>query len=174
MQAQIRKILSKHWKISSREINRKMILLRKAGNFFREYYSVIKNKPYIKINIVFAGIILLIIAYSGIFSPAKNNYPVTCIHQELTGLSCFSCGLSHSFSLIVRGKVGEAYQWNIYGMRIFLFFVSQLLMRVFFSVRYLKNEKTRNWLIYYDIAGSILIFTIAFYPFFRQLVISLF
>ncbi len=150
-----------------------MTLLRKASKFSREFFSGIKNKPYIIINIVFAGVILLILIYSGIFSPDKNNYPVTCIHEKLSGLPCFSCGLSHSFSLIIRGRVEEAYQWNIYGMRVFIFFVSQFLMRIIFSVCYQKNENIRNWLIWYDIAGSILIFAIAFYPFFRQLVLSL-
>lgn len=151
-----------------------MTLSRKVSNSFREFSSGIRNKPYLIINIVFAGVILLVLAYSGIFSPDINNYPITCIHEKLTGLPCFSCGLSHSFSLIIRGRIEEAYQWNLYGMRVFLFFVSQLLMRIFFSVFYQKNENSRNWLIWYDIAGSILIFAIAFYPFFRQLVLSLF
>jgi hypothetical protein len=151
-----------------------MTLSGKVSNFLHEFFSGIRGKPYLIINIVFAGVILLVLAYSGIFSPDKNNYPVTCIHEKLTGLPCFSCGLSHSFSLILRGRVEEAYRWNIYGMRIFLFFVSQLLMRISFSVFYHKNEDSRNWLIWYDIAGSILMFAIAFYPFFRQLVLELF
>jgi hypothetical protein len=151
-----------------------MTLLRKANNFIQVFFSEIKNKPYLKINLVFAGVILLVIAYSGIFSPDKDNYPVTCIHEKLTGLKCFSCGLSHSFSLVIRGRVGEAYQWNVYGMRVFLFFVSQLLMRIFFSVYYQRNEINNNWLIFYDIAGSLILFTITFFPFFRLLVISLF
>jgi hypothetical protein len=142
-----------------------MTLSGKVSNFFLELSSGIRDKPYLIINIVFAGVI---------FSPDKDNYPVACIHAKLTGMPCFSCGLSHSFSLIVRGRVEEAYQWNLYGMRVFLFFVSQLLMRIFFSVFYQKNENSRNWLIWYDIAGSIFIFAIAFYPFFRQLVLGLF
>jgi hypothetical protein len=147
---------------------------RRVNNFFREFFSGIRNHPYLIVNLVFAGVILTIMVYSGIFSPDKNNYPVICIHEKLTGLPCFSCGLSHSFSLIIRGRLEEAYQWNIYGMRVFLFFVSQLLMRIFFSVSYCRNEHSREWLIWYDIAGSVLILAIAFYPFFRQLVLALF
>jgi hypothetical protein len=119
-------------------------------------------------------VIFLIIAYSGIFSPDTNNYPVACLHEKLTGLPCFSCGLSHSFSLIIRGRLAEAYQWNVYGMRVFLFFFSQLVMRIIFSVVYLRNTDYRKWLIWYDITGSVLLFAIAFYPFFRQLAVSLF
>jgi hypothetical protein len=150
-----------------------MTLSKKANNFFQALSSGFWSEPYIKINIVFAGVILLVLAYSGIFSPDKNNYPVVCIHQKLTGQPCFSCGLSHSFSLIVRGRIEEAYKWNHYGMRVFLFFISQFLMRIFFTYFYLKTAKFRNELIMYDIAGSILIFAIAFYPFFRQLILSL-
>lgn len=150
-----------------------MTLLKKASNSFRHFSSGIRSEPYIKINIVFAGVILLVLAYSGIFSPDKNNYPVVCIHQKLTGQTCFSCGLSHSFSLILKGRIEEAYKWNIYGMRVFIFFISQLLMRILFTVFYLKNENHNMWLIRYDIAGSFLLFAISFYPFFRQLVVSL-
>jgi hypothetical protein len=150
-----------------------MIQLKKKNNLLRLFFSGIRNEPYLKINIILAGVILLVLAYSGIFSPDKDNYPVTCIHEMVTGLPCFSCGLSHSFSLIVRGRIEEAYQWNVYGMRVFLFFVSQLLMRITFSVFYKKNAGSRNWLIYYDIAGTILIFSISFYPFIRQLITAM-
>lgn len=147
---------------------------KKENNFIRKNFSGIKNNPYLIINLILAGVILLIIVYSGIFSPDKNNYPVVCIHEKLTGQPCFSCGLSHSFSLIVRGRFAEAYTWNVYGMRVFIFFVAQLLMRIIFSALYMKNEESRKWLIWYDAAGSILIFAIAFYPFFRQMILNLF
>jgi hypothetical protein len=146
---------------------------KKANNFFPQFISGIKSSPYLKINIVFAGVIALIIAYSGIFSPDRNNYPVVCIHERLTGLPCFSCGLSHSFSLIVRGRIAEANQWNIYGMRVFLFFASQLIMRIWFSVLWIKRPAYAQQVIRYDIAGSVIIFLITFYPFFRQLVFGL-
>ena len=151
-----------------------MTLSRKANSFLPGFFSGIRNHPYLIINFVFAGVILLVLVYSGIFSPDKNNYPIICIHEKLTGLPCFSCGLSHSFSLIIRGRIEEAYQWNIYGMRVFVFFASQLLMRIVFSLFYNKFENIRKYLIRYDIAGSVLIFAIAFYPFFRQLVLELF
>jgi hypothetical protein len=124
-----------------------------------------RDDPYLIINIFFAGVILLIMAYSGFFSPDKNNYPVVCLHEKLTGEPCFSCGLSHSFSLIVRGRIDEAYQWNIYGMRVFLFFVSQLILRVAFSILYLRYTETRKQLILVDCVGSGLIFLISFWPF---------
>jgi len=134
----------------------------------------IRNEPYLIVNIIFAGVILLIIAYSGIFSPEKNNYPVVCIHEKLTGEPCVSCGLSHSFSLIVRGKIDEAYHWNHYGMQIFLFFAAQLLLRIAFSISYLKNRDTRKQLIIMDCIGSGVIFLVAFWPFIVNIVLSTF
>ena len=125
----------------------------------------LRNEPYLIINIFFAGVILLVFAYSGFFSPVRDNYPVTCIHEKLTGQTCVSCGLSHSFSLIVRGRVDEAYEWNRYGMRIFLFFAAQLIIRVAFSIFYMKYPDTRKQLIIIDCVGSGIIFLMAFWPF---------
>lgn len=161
-------------KIWSLEINAEMTQLKKGNDLIKNCFLMVRNEPYLIMNIVFTGVILLIIAYSGFFSPEKNNYPVFCIHQKLTGISCFSCGLSHSFSLILKGRVDEAYKWNIYGMRVFLFFISQLLMRVVFSFYYIKDETNRKGLINFDITGSILLFAIVFYPFFVQIFSDMF
>jgi hypothetical protein len=147
-----------------------MTLSRKANDFFYEFSSELKHQPYLIINTVFAIVLLLVLAYSVIFSPDKDNYPVTCIHEKLTGLSCFSCGLSHSFSLILRGRIEEAYEWNIYGMRVFLFFVSQLIIRMVFSIYFVKYTDTRKQLIIIDCIGSSLIFLISFWPFLSNLV----
>jgi Protein of unknown function (DUF2752) len=147
-----------------------MTLYLRKSKSLNQLKTSLRNEPYLFINIFFAGVILLIIAYSGIFSPDKDNYPVVCIHQKLTGQPCFSCGLSHSFSLIVRGRVSEAYQWNIYGMRVFLFFASQLILRIVFSIFYLKYPDTRKQLILVDCIGSGIIFLFAFWPFIANII----
>ena len=152
---------------------RKMILYKRKSRRTENQKVSLRNEPYLIINIIFAGVIFMIIAYSGIFSPEKDNYPVTCLHEKVTGEKCFSCGLSHSFSLIVRGKIGEAYQWNIYGMRVFLFFASQLILRVVFSLFYLRYTDTRKQLIIIDSAGSALIFLISFWPFIAHIISAL-
>jgi hypothetical protein len=103
--------------------------------------------------------------YSGIFSPDKNEYPVVCVHEKLTGEPCVSCGLSHSFSLILRGRLDEAYHWNQNGMRVFIFFAAQFFMRIVFSGAYLNHPDSRKQLISYDITGSSLLFLTAFMPF---------
>jgi len=144
----------------------KNMLLSKRKNKSAQNREVSYSKePYLLINIIFAGVIMLVFAYSGIFSPEKDNYPITCIHEKLTGEPCVSCGLSHSFSLIVRGRVDEAYQWNRYAMRVFLFFAAQLILRIAFSIFYVKYPDTRKQLIIVDCIGSGLIFFVAFWPF---------
>lgn len=130
--------------------------------------------PYLTINLVFAGLILLILAYSAIYSPDRNDYPVQCVHEQLTGQPCASCGISHSFSLIVRGRISEAYEWNQNGMRVFIFFVAQAVMRLVFSLFYFRYKPSRRQLILYDIAGSVLMFLISFMPFIRSIAAGLF
>jgi hypothetical protein len=142
-----------------------MKLFRRKSDLLQNPQARLFNEPYLIINIVFAGVILLIFLYSGFFSPDKDSYPVTCIHEKITGEPCVSCGLSHSFSLIVRARVEEAYRWNPYGMRIFLFFALQLLMRVSFSYYFLRYPDTRKQLIIVDCIGSGIIFLVAFWPF---------
>ena len=121
-----------------------------------------RSEPYLLINLIFTGVILLVFVYSGFFSPVKDNYPVVCIHEKLTGEPCISCGLSHSFSLVLRGKISEAYDWNVYGFRVFIFFASQLFMRIVFSIFYLKYPDTSKQLITYDISISIMLFLVTF------------
>jgi hypothetical protein len=128
------------------------------------------SEPYLILNIFFAGVIILVIAYSGIFSPDQSKYPIECLHEKLTGEPCFSCGLSHSFSLIVRGRFNEAYQWNIYGMRVFLFFFSQLILRIGFSIYYMEYPNTRKQLIIIDSIGSGGLFLITFWPFLENII----
>jgi hypothetical protein len=132
-----------------------------------------RSEPYLLINLILTGVILLVFAYSGFFSPVKDNYPVVCIHEKLTGEPCVSCGLSHSFSLIVRGRISEAYDWNIYGLRVFIFFAAQLLMRVVFSIFYIKYPDTNKQLITYDIGISLMLFLVSFLPFIEWIYKSL-
>jgi hypothetical protein len=150
-----------------------MTLKRKRNSINKLSLMRFRDEPYLILNIFFAGVIILMISYSGIFSPDKNSYPVVCLHEKITGSSCFSCGLSHSFSLIVRGRIQEANHWNIYGMRVFLFFVSQLLLRVYFSLNYIKYTNTRKQLIIIDSIGSGIICLITFFPFLESIVRSM-
>lgn len=142
-----------------------MILFRSKNRLDSGPVVSFRNDHYLLINLIFAGVILLVFAYSGFFSPVKDNYPVACIHEKITGEPCISCGLSHSFSLILRGRISEAFEWNVYGFRIFLFFALQLVMRIAFSIFYVKNSGTRKQLIIYDITASTVLFLVSFMPY---------
>jgi hypothetical protein len=141
-----------------------------TNNSFSELKERFRREPYLQVNLIFTGVIMLVFAYSGFFSPASDNYPVVCIHEKLTGEPCVSCGLSHSFSLIVRGRISEANEWNIYGLRVFIFFAAQLLMRIGFSVFYIKYPETGKQLITYDIAVSIMLFIVSFLPYIEWII----
>jgi len=145
----------------------------KSNSLYSLFMGRLRNEPYLLINIVLAGVIIMIFAYSGFFSPAKDNFPVTCIHEKLTGEQCISCGLSHSFSLIIRGRISEAYQWNMYGMQVFLFFATQLILRIVFSVFYIRFPSTGRQLIITDSIGSGLIFLIAFWPYISKIIMDI-
>ena len=82
--------------------------------------------------------------------------------------------MSHSFSLILQGRVDEAVEWNQFSVRVFLFFFLQLFLRVLFSVRYLKERTVamRNSIVTTDIIVTVAMFFLAFIPFLRFLVIS--
>jgi hypothetical protein len=151
-----------------------MILYRRKSKEGQKLSPKLSEEPYHIINIVLAGVIVFVLVYSGIFSPEKNSYPVACIHERLTGEPCFSCGLSHSFSLIVRGRIAEAYEWNKYGMRVFLFFIAQLFFRLDFLRLSVMRPANRKQLIIYDSIGSAIIFLISFWPFIASIFNSLF
>ena len=116
----------------------------------------------------------MIMGYSFFYSPDEENYPVPCIHEIMTGEPCPSCGLSHAFSLIVRGRIDEALQWNSQSMRVFLFFALQLVMRIALGTRILLTDKGLRQIAITDAAVSSAMALVAFFPFLRSLWLSLF
>ena len=54
-------------------------------------------------------------------------------------------------------------------MRVFLFFISQLILRIGFSHYYLKYNNTRRQLIIIDSIGSGVLFLITFWPFLENI-----
>lgn len=112
--------------------------------------------------------------YSGFYSPDENEYPVVCIHEKLTGEQCPSCGLSHAFSLIIRGRIDEALLWNSASLRVFLFFALQLFMRLSLGARSLVTGRWLKQIVRADVLVSSAMALYAFYPFLRALWIALF
>lgn len=121
---------------------------------------------YLIINAVLAALIILIFAYSAFFKPGDEQYPVKCIHEQLTGQSCPSCGLSRSFSSIMRGDLQAAEEYNVYGIRVFLFFLFHLVMRLSNIVYLLRKPVNIKNLVLIDTALAIISFILAFRQFF--------
>ncbi|MDZ7738141.1 MAG: DUF2752 domain-containing protein [Bacteroidales bacterium] len=124
------------------------------------------HRSYLLINAVFAGIIILVFLYSAFFSPERNDYPVQCIHERVSGEPCPSCGLSRSFSYILQGDLESAAMANSYGMRIFLFFLFHLLMRLSNIMIIVRRKMYINQLVIADTSIAIITFILAFGQFF--------
>jgi len=123
--------------------------------------------PYTIINLTFAGIIGIVFLYSGIFSSAEDNHPVSCVHKELTGEDCKTCGFSNAFSEMVRGNLKEARAFNPIAPSVFVFFLLQFFLRGVFLSLYGWLPAQKKSII---LADTILSVTLFFYTF-RQLLI---
>ena len=128
-------------------------------------FFVVFEKPYIKINGLFSVIILLIFVYSAIFSTEKKNHPIPSFYSEVSGVNTVSSGLSGSFSEIFRGKFNSAGKYNIHGIRIFIFFSCQFVLRILFSIIYYCKISFRRLVIISDSTISSIFFIICFWPF---------
>lgn len=113
------------------------------------------KEPYHIINSCFAGIILMIFLYSGIFSASQNNYPIKSACEVLTGKPCSSTGLSRGFSEIVRFNFKSALNYNSQSVRVFLFFLIQLILRFASSLVLIKNAVKQNQVITIDSIVSV-------------------
>jgi len=121
--------------------------------------------PYFVFNIIIAGIIAMIMLYSGIFSAEKANHPVSSFYTRATGQETISTGLSRSFSAIVRGKFAQAQKYNPHGFRVFIFFASQLMGRVVLMLYFKQAEKRKRTVIIWDSIFSVALYLVCFYPF---------
>jgi len=124
------------------------------------------NDSYRIINLIFAGIILAVFAYS-LFYGGERPHPVPSGSEMLTGRDTISTGLSRSFSSIVRFDFEQARAYNPYGISIFLFFLIQFIMRV--AGYMLSTNPRRQAIIRLDIIISILFFILLFRPFLKAL-----
>jgi len=97
--------------------------------------------PYQMINILTGLVIVMVFIYSGIFSTDDDYYPVECAHVSVYGEDCPTCGLSRSFSEMVRGNFSSASEYNRNGPLLFVFFVSQLFLRTIAGLVLHRMEK---------------------------------
>ncbi len=124
-------------------------------------------QAYLIANLAFATSVLLVFAYAGVFHPLTGSHPLPCVFTMATGVDCPSCGLSRAFSFIIRGQFSAARALNPHGGPIFLFFLVQLLMRGLTSLYLIRGWMNHQIVLTIDLILAVLLFVLAFYPFFR-------
>ncbi|HEX2936835.1 MAG TPA: DUF2752 domain-containing protein [Bacteroidales bacterium] len=120
-------------------------------------------KSYLVLNKIFAGLILAIFLYSACYSPDNDAYPIRCIHEQVLGKQCPTCGMSHAFSALVRLQFSKADTLQPNALAVFSFFVIQLVLRIFAILLVKKTAAPIKPVIYTDIVVSIGLFLITFY-----------
>lgn len=116
-------------------------------------------------NILFIGILVSIFVYSGVFSADENNHPIDCYFAQ-RGIQCPTCGISRGFSEIMEGHLSRAQEYNANSLRLFLFFVIQLLLRIVALVVDKRINKTKQ-IVIVDGFQAALLAIICFYPIFK-------
>jgi hypothetical protein len=91
---------------------------------FQKYAS-----PYQAINILTGLLIVCVLGYSAFYSYDHREHPIGCVHVAVSGLECSTCGLSQSFSMMIRGNYESAVEYNRNGPLLFGFFAAQFFLR---------------------------------------------
>lgn len=105
--------------------------------------SRLSVSPYQMVNLLTGLAIILVFIYSGIFASGNGYYPFECAHISIYGDDCPTCGLSRSFSEMVRGNFESAAGYNRNGPLIFGFFAFQLIMRIIAGLILLRTDMIR-------------------------------
>jgi hypothetical protein len=124
-----------------------------------EIKSSYEIDSYKKINMIFIVIIMIIFFYCFIIPFLNFGFPSSCEGMPLS--YCKSRGLTRAFSQILRFHFKEAIAFNSYSIKIFLFFLIQLIAR--FSINKVLNSSNLKRILSLDIFLSILFFIFSFY-----------
>jgi hypothetical protein len=112
------------------------------------------------------SVLILILAYSALFSPEKKNHPIPSGSRFFSNAAVPSTGLSRSFSAIMRFRFHDARQYNPHGIGVFMFFFIQIFMRAVALVLVSHvPERSLRTLFYADAGVSAALFVACFWPF---------
>ncbi len=118
--------------------------------------------PYIKINLILAGLIAFMLLFVA-FNPQINyNINIPSNIKIITGQQTASSGLTRGFTEITKLNFKKAQEYNPSSIKIFGFFLLQFIIRIgaiFLSKRSIKRKK----LITVDIILFTILFITAFY-----------
>jgi len=114
---------------------------------------------YKKINIIFIAIIMFIFFYCLLVPLLNFGLPSSCEGMPLS--YCKSRGLTRAFSQILKFNFSAALAYNPYSIKIFLFFLVELIMRLLINYKLkLNNIKL---IVRLDVVCSALLFIFSFY-----------
>jgi len=117
--------------------------------------------------------LLLVMLYALLFSPEKQRYPIPSGSLLFWDNPTISTGLSRSFSAAVRLDFTAAKNYNPFGIRIFLFFFAQLLIRLLALILVVHvPNKALHAMFWTDSIISVTLFLISFWPFISGIVNS--
>jgi hypothetical protein len=120
------------------------------------------NRPYLLVNLILAGIIGIILIYSGLFSAEKANHPIPSFYERVAGEPAPSAGMSRAFSSIMRGRLDEACRYNLDSLPVFAFFLIQLIQRISISFLLERSPIRKKHLLPADVFLSSLLFLYCF------------
>lgn len=113
------------------------------------------------IHLILAGIILMVLLYSGIFPPEEGSHPIPSQYSRLSEGSTASTGMSRAFSAIVRLQFEQAKQFNLNSLEVFAFFFIQLWLRLLFFILNSRGVK-QKLLVIWDAGLSVVLFLYCF------------
>ena len=113
------------------------------------------------VHLILAGILLLILLYSGIFPPEEGSHPIPSQYSRVSEGSTASTGMSRAFSAIVRLQFGQAKKFNPNSLVVFAFFFGQLWLRVLFFMLNSRGVRQKI-LVITDASFSVLLFLYCF------------
>lgn len=114
---------------------------------------------YKKINTIFFVIFAFVFFYCFITPFLHFGFPSTCEGMPLS--YCKSRGLTRAFSQILRFNFHEAIIYNPYSIKIFSFFLIQMIAR--FSINKIMSLANLWMVLIFDIVLSIVLFVFSFY-----------
>ncbi len=134
-------------------------------------FADFRKNPYKLINLILAIIIFGVFIYSAVFSPSISNYPIQSESKRMFNQDSKSTGLSRSFSCILRLDLKKAKEYNRYGIQIFVFFLIQFFLRLFFLLSYdTFKEFGVTKMILVDSIVSVSLFIFYFKPFLMEFI----
>jgi len=82
--------------------------------------DILQEAPSRQAALFLLAVLCVVFLISILYYPPDSGYISICMFQDLTGLPCPGCGLTHSFCALAKGRLAVAFRYNALGPFIFL------------------------------------------------------